>query len=327
MATEATRVSDDYATRSVPFRAKLLRLLGRQTWIPRGQDRILRAIWPPNAEKSLPFVVDFFGFRYPGNTAEFIDWNVFAYGCCAPAELALLAALSSELRKRKSRIVFFDVGANVGHHTLFMAAHADEVVAFEPFPPLLQKIREKIDLNRLTNVRVVPSALGDLDGSLQYFPGREGMSGMGSFVSEEVRHHQDQEAVSLEMRRGDHLSSELALPPMDILKIDVEGFEAGVLRGFREHIQRDRPVVLMEMTNLSRKGFGSEQNFRDCFWEGAAFAGVTGRSGKQYRLTPFRFSGPGASGEILVVPPEMADFITSTDPRRQVTKARRPQRV
>jgi len=308
MPTEATGLSDDYSTRSVPFRAKLLRLLGRQTWIPRGQDRILRAIWPPG--KRLPFVVDFFGFRYPGNMAEFIDWNVFAYGCYAPAELALLAALSSELRKRKSRIIVFDVGANVGHHTLFMAGHADEVVAFEPFPPLLQRIREKIDLNRLTNVRLVPTALGDSDGSLQYFPGREGMSGMGSFVSEEVRRNHDKDPVSLQIRRGDQISSELALPPMDILKIDVEGFEAGVLRGFRERIQRDRPVVLMEMTNLSGKGFESEQNFRECFWEGAAFAGVTGCSRRQYRLTPFRFSGPGASGEILVAPPEMADFIT-----------------
>jgi FkbM family methyltransferase len=299
---------------SLPLRAKLLRLIGRQTWIPRGQDRILRALWRPYFGKSIPFVVDFFGFRYPGDLRQGIDWSVFACGSSAPAELSLLAAVCAELRKHKSRVVFFDVGANVGHHSLFMAAQADEVIAFEPFSPLIEKIQEKIEINRLTNLRVVPVGLADVNATLKYYPGHESNPGMGSFLSEEVKQQRNYEGVDLQVRRGDEISAEMALPAMDILKIDVEGFEAGVLRGFRGRIQRDRPAVLMEMTNLSRKGFGSDDAFRGCFWEGAAFAGVVNGPRRQFRLVPFAFSGPGAPGEILVVPPELADFVVQRLP-------------
>lgn len=292
---------------SLPSRLRLLRFMGRQNWIPRGQDRILRAIWHPDSGKSFPFVVDFFGFRYPGNLAQFLDWTVFAYGCYSWSELSLLAAVTSELRRRKSRIVFFDVGANLGHHTLFMAGQADEIVAFEPFPPLQEKIRHKLELNHLFNVRVVPFGLGDADSTMKYHPGGGSNSGTGTFVPEEVGNYE--KAVELRIRQGDRLSSELALPPIDIMKNDVEGFEPAVLRGFRERISRDRPVVLMEVSDRSRNGFKSEEGLRSCFWEGAVLAGVVGRPGRKYRLVPFRFSGPGAVDETLVAPPEMADFI------------------
>lgn len=287
----------------LPLRLKLLRLVGKQTWIPRGQDRILRAIWHPDCGVNFPFTVDFFGFRYPGDLAEFIDWTVFAYGSYAHNELMLLAALTAELRKRKSRVVFFDIGANVGQHSLFMAGKVDDVFSFEPFPPLQEKIRLKVELNNIRNVQVIPFALGDADGALKYHPGAGQNAGTGTFIPEENGIYA--ETVGLPIRRGDHLSSELDLPPVDIMKIDVEGLEPGVLRGFRERIQRDRPVVLMELSDRSRSGFGSEQGLRDCFWDGAVFAGVSGRGGKGFRLSTFRY----AEDEILVVPPELADFV------------------
>jgi FkbM family methyltransferase len=271
MLLQEAPVSGGDANRSLPFRAKLLRLMGRLAWKPRGYNKMLRAILPPG-RKSVLYVTDFFGFRYPGDLVRDIDWAVFAYGCYAPAELTLLAALSSELRGQRQRLVFFDVGANVGHHTLFMSAHADVVFAFEPFSPLIEKIREKIVVNQLTNVRIIPFGLGDADGNLTYFLGSESQPGMGSFVFEGVRLQHNTEAINLGVRRGDAISSELALPPIDILKIDVDGFEPQVLRGFQKRIRSDRPAVLMEMTDLSRNGFQSERGFCDCFWEGASFA-------------------------------------------------------
>src|ERR1700722_15372180 len=105
----------------LPFRLKLLRQIGKQTWIPRGQDRLMRAIWDPDTSPSFPFEVEFFGMTYGGDLARFIDWSVFAYGSYAYAELSLLEALAAEIRTKRGHVFFFDVGANVGHHSLFMA--------------------------------------------------------------------------------------------------------------------------------------------------------------------------------------------------------------
>ncbi len=89
-----------------PIRLKLLRWFGRQTWIPRGQDRILRRIWNPDSGRNYCFEVDFFGRRYPGDLAHLIDWTVFVYGSYCYHELSLLEALSNEIRKRKGEVFF-----------------------------------------------------------------------------------------------------------------------------------------------------------------------------------------------------------------------------
>lgn len=287
------------------IRAGLLRFVGRQRWIPRGKTRLLYSLWHPDSGRSYPFEVDFFGMRYRGNLADLGDWFVYVYGASSYEELSLLEALTRELRKRKQAITFFDVGGNVGQHSLFMSQHADQVIAFEPFPPLQRMFREKMDLNQRNNVRLLPYALGDADLIRPFYPGGGTKSGVGTFLPDQGEAYQ--ERIGIETRRGDSLFSDLNLPPIDLMKIDVEGYEPLVFRGLAGRIHRDRPPILMELNDRSRAGFGSEQGFRETFWEGAVFAEVsTLKPGCPYQLRPFRYE---KSIECLVVPPEMASFV------------------
>jgi Methyltransferase FkbM domain len=114
--------------------------------------------------------------------------------------------------------------------------------------------------------------------------------------------------VTLTIRNGDNLCSALQLPPIDLLKVDVQGYEPMVFRGLAERIQRDRPPILTEFTPQSRMGYASEAAFRRSFWEGAIFREVCGRSGCAFKLRPFVY---GKTEEVLILPPEMADFAES----------------
>jgi hypothetical protein len=49
------------------------------------------------------------------------------------------------------------------------------------------------------------------------------------------------------VRRGDDLVAEGTLPPPNMIKIDVEGFEVRVIQGLRETIKAHRPWVLAEI--------------------------------------------------------------------------------
>lgn len=302
--------SDGYTTRAeaaypaFPLRLKLLRWVGRQTWLPKGQDWILRKIWHPETGQAFPFVADFFGMRYPGDIARTIDWNVWAYGSYAYSELTLLNDLSSWLHKKRDTVTFFDAGANVGHHTLYMAGRADKVIAFEPFAVVRELIQQKLELNRLSCVTVLPVALGEKDETLRYYPGGKGNSGAGTFLPEEIGTYE--EPVEIRVCNGDRLFAELALPRMDILKMDVEGFEPLVLRGLSSRMHQDRPMVLMELNARSRSGFGSEAGFRSAFWDGALFAEVRGRRGCPFKLKPLHYE---TADEVLILPPEAAEFM------------------
>lgn len=288
-----------------PMRLKLLRWTGKQTWIPRGHDWLLRKIWHPDAGRHFPFEVDFFGMRYAGDLVRFVDWKVFAYGSHASSELTLLEALATEIRNKRGHVFFFDVGANVGHHTLFMANKSDAVLAFEPFVPLQKLIRQRIELNHLDHVRVIPFALGEGDAVQSYYPGDVVNPGTGTFKPD--ADESDRRApVSLTIRNGDDLCEELNLPQIDLLKVDVEGFEPLVFRGLKERIQRDRPAILTEFSAKSRAGYASEDAFRKSWWEGAVFAEVCGRNGRVFELKPFVYD---KTEEVLIVPPELAHFV------------------
>jgi FkbM family methyltransferase len=288
----------------VPLRLRLLRMMGKQTWIPRGQHWLLCRIWDVDSEKSFTFDVDFFGKRYQGDMAQWVDWKVFAYGCSNYNELSLLRDLAAEIRRQRSKVVFFDIGANVGHHTLFMASHADQVIAFEPFADICRLIEQKIAMNKLSNVRLFPVALGVNDEVKKYHPGGAVNSGTGTFMPEEIGTYQ--EPIDVQVRNGDALCAEYDLPRIDLIKIDVEGFEPLVFQGLAGRIHEERPPILSELTDRSRSGFGSESAMRAMFWDGAVFAAVWGREGRSYSLRPFHYT---TSGEFLVVPPEWGDFV------------------
>jgi FkbM family methyltransferase len=283
-----------------PVRLRVVRWVGRQTWLPRGQERLLRLLLDPESCRHFFFEVDFFGQKYRGDLAHYIDWMVFCYGSAATSEVSLLREIVKAIRSRNpGPSVFLDIGANAGHHTLFMAAHADQVIAFEPYPPLQRQIQAKVDHNGLTNVKLIPFGLGEKDVVLDYYPGG-GNTGVGTFLpdEEEIR----TKPVKLKIRNGDSLLEELGADRLTVLKVDVEGFEASVFRGLSRRIQDDRPVILTELSDESRKQFGSEESFRQAFYSDAHFLAVTGRNGCTFKLREFKYA---TDDEVLITPSTM----------------------
>lgn len=297
-------VTSYHTEKDFTVRMRLLRWLGRQRWIVKGHNRLLTSILRPEDAPDFPFEVDFFGHRYRGNLADYIDWMVFAYGAYATPELTLLRDLVRLLRRqRPGALSFVDVGANSGHHTLFMSALVDEVIAFEPFPAFLESIVEKITINGLQNVSIMPVALGNKDEIRNYYINfRHTNAGMGRFLPDADVDRPP--SAQLTIKRGDEFFDENRLPRIDILKVDVEGFEPLVFEGLKQRLARDRPVILTELGPEAHELFGSEQAFRSAFYPGARFASISGRNGCRHRLKPFHYE---TSNEVLIIPPELVE--------------------
>ena len=93
----------------------------------------------------------------------------------------------------------------------------------------------------------------------------------------------DVAAILAEVReRGDAAVAELELPPAGILKIDVEGFEAEVLAGLRATLERDRPVILFELSDRTRGAFKHEEGLRASLYADHRLYEVGTRSVRPY---------------------------------------------
>lgn len=287
----------------------LLRLLARQHWL-KGRDRIIRAFCHPDRQHSRPFETDFFGLRYSGDISNFVDWSVFYYGAFAGHELQLLGQLADALRAKGKLVNFFDIGANIGHHTLFMSRHADRVFSFEPFSEVRSEMSRKLSFAGVTNVTIFPIALGDQNETGSFCPPTGANQGTGT-LGQNLPDNASSGTISVQVARGDDLFAANHLPPVSLIKMDVEGYETKALAGLRETLWRDRPPIFLEIQpEPGSEKISGQVKVQDLLYPNHLIFDVSHSMGR-FVLKPFSNNGPE---EKLVIPAELAGILPGTDP-------------
>jgi FkbM family methyltransferase len=291
------------------MKQQILRLVGHQRWL-RGRDRVLRAFSHPERQESRIFETDFFGQSYSGNMTNFIDWNVFYYGAFQPHEVRLLGALADALRASGKPMNFFDVGANIGHHTLFMSRHADHVFSFEPFSVVRDEMVRKLNHAKVSNVTIFPVALGDHNETGIFHPPTGANQGTGT-LGTNLPDNASSETLPVQVVRGDDFFAANQLPPITLLKMDVEGYETKALEGMRETIWRDRPPIFVEIQKEHYDGSGPRKSVRvkDLLYPDHLIFEVAPLRGRP-TLKPFL---QGDTEEALVLPAELAGIVQGSN--------------
>lgn len=127
-----------------------------------------------------------------------------------------------------------DVGANIGYIALIFAKAVGPngcVICLEPIPDNLVELRRNVELNKLSHVEILPIAAGDSNGRTAMTQGLNGViAGPGG-------------DLEVEIRRLD----ELGLAKVDLIKIDVEGFERSVLAGASAVLREHKPALFVEI--------------------------------------------------------------------------------
>ncbi|HHT9125287.1 MAG TPA: FkbM family methyltransferase [Candidatus Brocadiia bacterium] len=143
-----------------------------------------------------------------------------------------------------------DAGANIGYYTL-LAARAvgpqGHVYAFEPAPSTVELLRKNVDVNGYSGrVTVVPKAITNKSSKVRIFLDYV-HSGTSSMFSDGLA----KDAVEVEGVSLDEFFSSKGWPPINIIKMDIEGAEKLALEGMRELVRRNQGLKLIIEVNLS----------------------------------------------------------------------------
>ncbi|MES2409244.1 MAG: FkbM family methyltransferase [Patescibacteria group bacterium] len=206
-----------------------------------------------NTNPSCPFEVGFFGFHYKGLLHNHIDSQVYFYGGFEKSELYLLRDVALKYKDP----ICLDIGANIGHHSLFLSRYCKTVHSFEPYEKVRSSLVDKISYNHISNIIVHPLALGSTDQTLTYYPPETDNEGTGSFVT---HNRNSSDSLELQVVEGDTYLKEQKIDKIDLIKIDVEGFEKEVLLGLRETLMKNRPTIMMEFSSDTKKTFENEKS-------------------------------------------------------------------
>lgn len=144
--------------------------------------------------------------------------------------------------------VLVDVGASIGNWTLAAARAVGPqgtVIAVEPLPQMAEALRRSARANRLAQVRVAEMALAEAGGTRPFSVEHRNSGGsrLGLMDNDAERQFS---AITVRTAALDDVAREHRLSRLDVLKIDVEGFESDVLAGAGGCLERFAPAIVME---------------------------------------------------------------------------------
>ncbi len=169
--------------------------------------------------------------------------------------------LFSELARRSPVIV--DVGAYMGLYSVIGAAFnpSASIIAIEPNPVNQKRLQKNIELNNASHVQIIKYAVGDAERPVAFtVPDKEIISDTSS-VNKEFSESFYRGELKLKQITVPQISLDTLFPensqPVDLIKIDVEGYEMNVFDGAQNFFREHSPVIFCEifLTDKNTKYF------------------------------------------------------------------------
>lgn len=145
---------------------------------------------------------------------------------------------------------YYDVGVNVGQTLIKLKSVKPDIeyVGFEPNPVCVFYCRELISSNNFENTMLFPVGISDEDTVFSLSHYSEDDTDSAASMVENFRPSQKvYKKEFIPCFRIESILQKYPLPTVSILKIDVEGAEKEVLESFEKIIERDRPLIQLEI--------------------------------------------------------------------------------
>ncbi len=190
------------------------------------------------------------------NKAYGVGFSLLEGASFNPDEVDLVLTLLDLRRKYfGDGVVAIDCGANVGVHSIEWAKRMTgwgSVVAIESQERIYYALAGNIAINNCFNCRAIHAAVDTRVGMMKV--PRPDYTRAGSFGSLEMKKRESTEFIGQPIDYSEanmvdiHTMTidSLALPRVDVVKIDVEGMELDVLEGAARCLKDQHPIILVE---------------------------------------------------------------------------------
>ena len=200
------------------------------------------------------------GVTYDVDLSQGIDFAIFLGNIYERQTRAALRKLVSP------GSLVLDIGANIGAHTLSLARLVGpngRVMAFEPTDFAFRKLSRNLELN--------PSLAARVEACHCFLTANDGASVPEAIYSSwplavEAGLHakhlgREMQTEQAQARSLDSILSERADRKVQLVKLDVDGFECDVLRGATAMLREVRPIFVMELAPyvLEERGSSLDQ--------------------------------------------------------------------
>lgn len=230
------------------------------------------------------------GPMYVYNNDQFVSKLISIYGEYCHAEIDIM-----KLFYDKEKPLYIDVGVNIGYHSMAMHKETNcQVIGFEPNPTHFAVAAENC---KNMPIQIFNAALGETNKVIKMTDVVIDDTGNYGETKQDINGTIEAQCITLDS---------LNIPPIFGMKIDVEGYELGVMKGGEKTIDKYRPVIFYEALDLewtSCYDFLSNKDYKQ-YW--VACYNTPVKENTYIPKDPNHDAGYGQSGvtNIIAIPKE-----------------------
>jgi FkbM family methyltransferase len=188
---------------------------------------------------------------------RFIGRGIIEHGYWSSDDIEIIKNFLSWRLNARSEVVFYDVGANIGTHSLAIGKSFGSKVlvrSFEAQRAIFYMLCGSIAINNLSNVICYHAAVSDKSDSVLRFstPDYSTENNFGGLELVEPCLSDNQDMVKLSEEEVRTLRLDDFNEEVDFIKMDVEGMEDLALKGSEKIFEKSRPVVFTEILKTDR---------------------------------------------------------------------------
>jgi FkbM family methyltransferase len=151
--------------------------------------------------------------------------------------------------------LFVDIGANIGLFSFYILHKlpSQNVMAFEPEPQAFACLEFSKEANNFKTFTPMNFAIGEKKEVLHFYIDKKNFGGHRL-----QRNHADEKMIEVNVSPLREFTGSQKLAA---IKIDVEGAELNVLKGMRDIIEKEKPLIVVECSNEELAAKGSIYQF------------------------------------------------------------------
>jgi FkbM family methyltransferase len=166
------------------------------------------------------------------------------------------------LARPKQKRTLVDIGAHMGRYTILACTHFHytKVVAIEANPATFAMLKKNVELNGITaDTILAPVAVGDRAGIVRFETDKNNMAVARVVIGTEAvrRRNHNKAVLDVQTQKASAVldTHRIRYEEIDFIKMDVEGFEAEVLEGMKEVLQKmpAGAYIMIEISNPKNK--------------------------------------------------------------------------
>lgn len=155
------------------------------------------------------------------------------------------------IKKLRKGMHCIDIGSNIGYYAILESSKIGDnglVWSIEPSPQNFKTLSKNIILNQRKNIKCYNIAIGDENGKIDFVISEKSN---WSKIKNKIDHIENgDKIIQVDIMTLDSFSQKNEIKKVDLLRMDVEGYERNIIEGSMNFLEKFKPILMIEVHKM-----------------------------------------------------------------------------